>query len=121
MTKKVLVVEDDPGTARFFSFALESEDYQVINAVNGLEGLKKAQAELPDLMILDVMLPGLDGFEVCHRLRGDSKTADIPILMISAKAQDVDREMGLKLGANQFLTKPIGFEEFIAAVKGMLT
>ena len=121
MAKKVLVVEDDPGTARFFSFALESEGYEVINAVNGLAGLKKAQAEIPDLLILDVMLPGLDGFEVCHRLRSDAKTVDIPVLMISAKAQDVDREMGLKVGANQFLTKPIGFEEFIAAVKGMLT
>lgn len=120
MSKKVLVVEDDPGTARFFSFALESEGYQVINAVNGVVGLKKAQAELPDLVILDVMLPGLDGFEVCHRLRGDTTTANIPVLMISAKAQDVDREMGLKVGANKFLTKPIGFEEFIAAVKDML-
>ena len=120
MPKKVLVVEDDPGTSRFFSFALESENYEVITAVNGLEGLKKAQVEIPDLMILDVMLPGLDGFEVCHRLRADPKTADIPILMISAKAQDVDRETGLKVGANRFLTKPIGFEEFIAAVKSML-
>ncbi len=120
MTTKVLVVEDDPGTSRFFTFALESENYHVLTAVNGLEGLKKAQEEIPDLVILDVMLPGLDGFEVCHRLRSDVKTAKIPIIMISAKAQEVDREMGLKVGADQFLNKPIGYDEFFAALKGIL-
>jgi len=117
MPKRILIVEDDPGVLRFFSFSLESEGYEVINAMNGLEGLKKAQAELPDLLVLDVMLPGLDGFEVCHRLRGDAATSQIPVLMVSAKGQEVDREMALKVGANRFLTKPVGFEDLIGAVK----
>ncbi len=120
MPKKVLIVEDDPGVSRFFSFSLESEGYEVSTAMNGLEGLNKARAELPDVIILDIMLPGLDGFEVCHRLRSDPKTARIPIVMTSAKGQEVDREMALKVGANRFLNKPVEYEDLIDAVKGVI-
>jgi CheY-like chemotaxis protein len=88
--------------------------------MNGLEGLKKAQAEMPDAVILDIMLPGLDGFEVCHRLRNDPKTAQIPIVMTSAKGQEVDREMALKVGANRFLSKPVEYEDLIDAVEEVI-
>ena len=86
---------------------LEREGYQVISAINGLEGLKKARTEGPALLILDVMLPGLDGFEVCHRLRDEPATVKLPVLMLSAKGQDTDKTAALKVGANEFFGKPV--------------
>jgi DNA-binding response OmpR family regulator len=86
---------------------LEKEGYGVLTAVNGLEGLRKAKEENPDLLVLDVMLPGIDGYEICHRLRAESQTAQLPILMLSAKGQAADRATGLGVGANEYLTKPV--------------
>ena len=106
MNKKVLVTEDDPSSLRLLVYALQHEGYQVVTATNGLEGLKKALKEQPDLVILDVMLPGMDGFEVCHRLRSEPQTSQLPILMLSAKAQEIDRGIGLKVGADDYITKP---------------
>ncbi len=104
---KILVVEDDPSFMRYLSHLLEREGYQVSGAINGLEGWRKVREELPSLLILDVMLPGLDGFEVCHRLREEPSTAAIPVLMLSAKGQDTDRITALKVGANEFFSKPV--------------
>ena len=92
----------------------------MLTATNGLVGLKKAQSEKPDLIILDVMLPGIDGFEICHRLRGEPQTADLSILMLSAKAQEVDKTTGLKVGANDYLPKPADPAEIILRVKRLL-
>jgi two-component system cell cycle response regulator len=92
----------------------------VLTATNGLTGLRKALEENPDLILLDVMLPGLDGFEVCHRLRSEPKTAHLPILMLSAKGQDSDRVAGLRVGANEFLNKPIDREVLLGKIKGYL-
>ena len=89
-------------------------------ATNGLTGLRKAQEEEIDLILLDVMLPGLDGFEVCHRLRAEPKTANLPILMLSAKGQDSDKVTGLRVGANEFLNKPIDREILLAKIKEYL-
>jgi len=86
---------------------LGKEGYDVLTALNGLVGLRKAKEENPDLLILDVMLPGIDGFEVCHRLRAESQTAQLPILMLSVKGQEADRSTGLEVGANEYLTKPV--------------
>lgn len=86
---------------------LEREGYEVISATNGLFGLRKAREENPSLLILDVMLPGLDGFEVCHRLRQDPATLKLPIIMLSAKGQDTDKATGLRVGANEFFSKPV--------------
>lgn len=102
-----MVIEDDPSFMRYLNHLLEREGYEVISAMNGLVGLRKAREEKPALLILDVMLPGLDGFEVCHRLKSDAATAKLPILMLSAKGQDTDKATGLKVGANEFFTKPI--------------
>ena len=122
MAEKILVVEDDPAALRLVSYTLESADYQVTSAVNGVEGLRKAQQELPDLVVLDVMLPGIDGFEVCHRLRSNStaRPGRLPILMLTAKSQEADRAAGDKVGADLYLTKPAPPEEITAAVQSLL-
>lgn len=102
-----MIIEDDPSFLRYLSHVLEREGYQVVSATNGLAGWKKAREEKPSLLILDVMLPGLDGFEVCHRLREEPATAEIPVIMLSAKGQDEDRTTALKMGANEFYGKPV--------------
>ena len=120
MPTKILIIEDDPVALRFAQYTLEQEGYQVLSAPNGLEGLKKAQEEAPGLIILDVMLPGMDGFQVCRRLRATDSTADIPILMVSAKARESDRGTGPKLGADEYLTKPVSPSELVASVERLL-
>ncbi len=97
------------------------EGYQIITASNGLEGIRKAIGELPDLVILDVMLPGMDGFEICYRLRSEAATANLPILMFSAKAQEIDKDTGLKVGADDYLTKPSAPADIIKRVEKLLT
>lgn len=122
MAEKILVVEDDPAALRLVSYTLESAGYQVDSAVNGVEGLRKAQQETPDVLVLDVMLPGIDGFEVCHRLRSSSTAPQnrLPILMLTAKSQDADRAAGEKVGADLYLTKPATPREITAAVQSLL-
>jgi len=120
MNEKILVVEDDPGALRLAQYVLQYEGYEVLTATNGLVGLKKAQTEQPDLVVLDVMLPGIDGFEICHRLRANPQTAQLPILMLSAKAQAVDKTTGLKVGADDYLTKPADAAEIVRRVKKLL-
>lgn len=107
IAKKILFIDDEPGYTRAMTYALEKEGYEVISASNGLQALIKAQKGNPDLIILDVMLPGMDGFEVCSRLRNDPQTSHIPIIMVSAKGQDSDKSTGLRVGALDYLTKPV--------------
>jgi DNA-binding response OmpR family regulator len=107
MDKKILLIEDDPVSRKFMELILIKEGFQVITSANGLEGLRKARSESPDLLILDVMLPGLDGFEVCYRLRSDTTTEKLPILILSAKGQESDKNSALQVGANAFLPKPV--------------
>jgi DNA-binding response OmpR family regulator len=102
-----LVIEDDPSQLRFLTHIFEREGYEVISSSNGLSGLRKAKDENPSILILDVMLPGLDGFEVCHRLRIEAATASLPIIMMSAKGQDTDKTTALRVGANEFFAKPV--------------
>jgi len=120
INKKILVIEDDPIGLRLIQYTLQHEGYQVLSALNGREGLRKANEENPDLVILDVMLPGIDGFEVCYRLRAESQTAQLPILMLSAKAQDTDKTTGLKVGADDYLTKPASPSEIVKRVGTLL-
>ena len=121
MVKKVLLIEDDPGATRLMSYALEGEGYDVLTAPNGLEGLRKAQEEEPDLVVLDAMLPGLDGFQLCRRLRAGSRTGRLTILMLSAKAHEVDKATCLKEGADDYLTKPVDPSELVSRVKRLLS
>ena len=101
-------------------YSLRHEGYDVIQSSNGLEGIRKAHNEGPDLIILDVMLPGMDGFEICHRLRAEPDTAKLPILMFSAKAQEIDKDTGLKVGADDYLPKPAAPAEIISRVEALL-
>jgi len=120
MNRKILIIEDDPATSRLVDYSLRHEGYQVITASNGLTGIRKVREEKPDLVILDVMLPGMDGFEICHRLRSEPTTAQLAILMFSAKAQDIDRSTGVKVGADDYLAKPADPAEIISRVGSLL-
>ena len=120
MNKKILVIEDDPNALRFIEYTLEQEGYQVSSAKDGLEGIKKVQDKHPDLIILDIMLPGLDGYDVCQRLRQKPETSLLPILMLSAKARQDDRDIGLKMGADEYLTKPADPSTIVEKVKTLL-
>jgi DNA-binding response OmpR family regulator len=120
MTKKVLVIDDDPTVQRLTEYVLKKSGYEVLSAANGIDGLRKARAEKPDLVILDVMLPGLDGFEVCDRLRRDPETAHIPVLMMSGKAQATDDATAHTVGANEYLVKPASPAEIQRRVSRLL-
>jgi len=120
MSKKILVIEDDPSTLRLIKYTLQQEGYQVLIAPNGLEGLRKAKNEEPDLIILDVLLPGIDGFEICHRLRAEPQTARLPILMLSVKAREIDKATGFKVGADDYITKPADPSEIVSRVESLL-
>jgi len=116
----ILITEDNPHAALLMEYALEQEGYRILKATNGLESLEIITKEQVDLMILDVMLPGIDGFEVCHRLRASPDTASIPVIMASAKARDEDRAAALRVGADAYFTKPLGISELIASVEKLL-
>ena len=117
---KILVVDDDPAGQRLIKYMLTPEGYEVITASNGILGLQMATQQSPDLIILDIMLPGLDGFEVCRRLREGVNTANISIVMLSGKAQETDRDTGLKMGANAYLIKPVDRQELIDTVNKLV-
>ncbi len=114
------MVDDEAGFSRAVKYALEKEGYEVLIASNGLQGLMTAQKEEIDLLILDVMLPGLDGYEVCNRLRSDPKTANLPIIMLSAKGQDVDKTTGLTVGANEYISKPVENATLVSRIASWL-
>ena len=116
----ILITEDNPHAALLMEYALEQEGYRILKATNGLESLDVIAKEQVDLMILDVMLPGIDGFEVCHRLRASPKTVNIPVIMASAKARDEDRAAALRVGADAYFTKPLGISELIASVEKLI-
>ncbi len=117
---KILVVEDEKNITKVVTYNLEREGYQVITARDGEEGLAKARKELPDLVVLDLMLPKLDGLEVCRQLKSDPKSARIPIIMLTAKTQEADRVVGLEMGADDYVAKPFSVRELAARVKAVL-
>src|SRR3972149_2063069 len=120
MSKRILVIEDDPIATRLMEYILKKRGYQVLTAATGLDGLQAAQKEKPDLIILNVMLPGIDGFEVCHRLRADRQAPQPLVLMLSGKAQRVDITNGLNMGADDYLTKPVAPTEIVTRVENLL-
>ncbi len=117
MDKKILVVDDEQPIADILQFNLEKEGYEVIVAYDGDEALIKAEAEKPDMVLLDVMLPIKDGMEVCRELR---KNFDMPIIMLTAKDSEIDKVLGLEMGADDYVTKPFSNRELIARVKANL-
>ncbi len=115
-----MVVEDEEDIVRLITFHLTKEGYRVISAGNGLSALELAAAEKPDLYILDIMLPGLDGLEVCRRLRSFPVTAAAPVIFLSARNEEMDKVLGLELGADDYMVKPFSVRELIARVRAML-
>ncbi|MCS7337664.1 MAG: response regulator transcription factor [Verrucomicrobiae bacterium] len=120
MRPRVLVVDDEPDAVEVIEFNLKQAGFDVTTAADGEEALRKARAQAPDLIVLDVMLPELDGFEVCKLLRRDPATANIPIIMLTAKAAEVDRVVGLELGADDYVTKPFSPRELVLRVRKLL-
>jgi DNA-binding response OmpR family regulator len=116
-TYKILVVDDEVDIVDFIDDYLTGEGYEVIKAYDGVEALDKMRQEFPDLVVLDIMLPGLDGFEVCKQMRTEST---VPILMVTAKDTDVDKIVGLEIGADDYMPKPFNPRELVARVKAIL-
>ena len=117
---KILVVDDEPDAVELIEFNLKANGYEVATAADGEEALQKARAILPSLIILDLMLPEVDGMEVCKILRRDQRTQNIPIIMLTAKAAEIDRVLGLELGADDYVTKPFSPRELVLRVKRLL-
>ena len=118
--KKILVVEDEPDIRKLVNYNLAQEHFRVLEAEDGEQGLKMVQREKPDLVILDLMLPGLSGMELCKILRERHETEKLPVLMLTAKAGEADRIVGLEMGADDYLAKPFSPRELVARVRAVL-
>src|SRR6201981_464853 len=119
MTARVLVVDDVEVNVRLLEAKLASEYFEVLSADNGPRALEIAEAEQPDIILLDVMMPRMDGFEVCCRLKANPRTADIPVVMVTALSDVADRLRGLESGADEFLTKPVNDTALFARVRSL--
>ena len=120
MATTVLIVDDEKDLVDLVRYHLEKEGFQCLQASDGLTALRLTQEQRPDLLVLDLMLPGLDGLEICRQLRRDPMTAGLPIIMLTAKAAEVDRVVGLEIGADDYLVKPFSPRELVARVKAIL-
>jgi two-component system, OmpR family, alkaline phosphatase synthesis response regulator PhoP len=118
--KKILIVEDEHDILQLVKLYLEKEGFRTVTAMTGTEGLKQVKSEKPDLVVLDLMLPELDGLEVCKRLRSSPETAMLPIIMLTAKAEESDTIIGLELGADDYVTKPFSPKTLVARVKALV-
>ncbi|MGI9374386.1 MAG: response regulator transcription factor [Hyphomicrobiales bacterium] len=119
MSKRVLVAEDEPNIIESLTFLLERAGFNVAVETDGQEALNTVLSNRPDVFVLDVMLPSLDGYEVLRQLRADQHCADVPVIMLTAKGQREDRETALESGADMFITKPFANSEIIEAVKSL--
>lgn len=120
MPKSILIIDDEVDLRNLLDYNLKKEGYKVVTAHDGHSGIDQTLSEKPDLIVLDIMMPNLDGLEVCQLLRNNSKTATIPILMLTAKADEADKVIGLELGADDYMVKPFGIRELLARVKALL-
>jgi len=121
MAKKILLVDDEPHIIMMLENRMKHAGYEVITACDGQEALTKAKKEKPDLIILDLMLPKLDGYKVCRMLKFDEKYKNIPIIMLSARAQEADKKMGETVGADGYVTKPFEPQVLLGKVKELLS
>jgi len=119
-SKKILVVDDEVDLVKTLRFSLETEGYTVLASYNGEDALNQARKENPDLVLLDIMLPKLDGYKVCRLLKFDERYKHIPILMLSAKTQEKDKIIGMETGADEYITKPFDMDELIEKIKAYL-
>lgn len=118
--KKILIVDDEDHIRELLKFNLEKDGYVVYMANDGLNGLKLAREKQVDLILLDLMLPGMDGFEVCKEIRRDNIISNVPIIMLTAKSEEIDKILGLELGADDYITKPFSIRELSARIKALL-
>jgi DNA-binding response OmpR family regulator len=117
VAEKILIVEDEPVLLETLEYSLERQGYEVVTSINGLKALSVARQERPDAIILDIMLPGMDGLEVCRILRQEMS---VPILMLTARTDEIDKVVGLEVGADDYMTKPFSMRELLARVKALL-
>jgi two-component system, OmpR family, alkaline phosphatase synthesis response regulator PhoP len=117
MTKKILIVDDEKDIVEMLKYNIEKEGYTVLTALNGNRALEQARENKPDLILLDVMMPEMDGWEVCKQLMRDEKTERIPVIFLTAKGSEVDEVVGLELGADDYIIKPISIRKLIARIK----
>ena len=116
MPHTILVVDDEPALLRLMEFVLDRQGYRLVTATNGEEALEQARASRPDVIVLDIMMPKLDGYQVAEALRADAELSGIPIIMLSAKAQEEDIERGVEAGVDRYITKPFSPEELAVIV-----
>jgi DNA-binding response OmpR family regulator len=119
-SKKILIVDDEADLVETVRFPLEMEGYHVLVSYNGEDALSQARKENPDLILLDLMLPKLDGYKVCRLLKFDDRYKHIPILMLTAKSQEKDKSLGIETGANEYITKPFEMDDLLKKVKTYL-
>lgn len=120
MTRNVLIVDDEPNIVLSLKFLIAQQGYEVRAAYSGEEALQSLRAQVPDLILLDVMMPKPDGYEVCQKIRATPEWKDIPVIMLTAKGRDVERQKGLAMGADDYITKPFATHELVSKVRAML-
>jgi two-component system alkaline phosphatase synthesis response regulator PhoP len=120
MAHKVLVIDDEAVLVETIAYNLEQAGYQVVTAADGVSGLTALNREMPDLIILDLMLPEMDGLDFCRQVRREKNTATIPIMMLTARGEEIDKVVGLEVGADDYVTKPFGRRELLARVRALL-
>ena len=118
--QQILLIDDERGISDPLSYALRKEGFEVTCAYDGQDGLRRAQSLLPDLIILDLMLPLIEGLEVCRQLRGDPRTREIPVLMLTARSEEIDEVVGFNMGADDYVTKPFKMKPLVQRVKALL-
>ena len=117
---KILVVDDEIYIVHILDFSLGMEGYDVITALDGEQAIEKARAEKPDLIVLDIMMPKLDGYETCKMLKADDVTKDIPVILLSAKGRNVDQKVGFEVGADDYITKPFSPRKLVERINAIL-
>jgi two-component system alkaline phosphatase synthesis response regulator PhoP len=117
---KVLVVDDEVYILHILDFILGAENYDVITATNGEQALEKVREEKPDLVVLDIMMPKLDGYETCKALKGNPETKNIPVILLSAKGRNVDQKVGFEVGADDYITKPFSPRKLVERINAIL-
>lgn len=121
MANKIMVIDDEPDVVDLVKLILESDGFKVVTAYSGKEALEKIEKEMPDLVLLDIMMPQMDGWEVFRRIKANKKTADIPVAMLTAKTQSIDKMIGLHVvKVDDYITKPFGRSELLERVKKIL-
>ncbi len=118
--KRILVVDDEVYIVHILEFTLTMEGYDVVTAADGDEALRKVEEDRPDLVVLDIMMPRMDGYEVCRRLREEEETRDLPVILLSAKGRPIDRETGMEVGANDYIVKPFSPRRLLEKIRDLL-